>query len=72
MSIPQVLDKAARGGRLDHGEALALAECTDTAALMRVAAGLRDRGHGRLVEFILGSTTEYALWSGNCHVLVDQ
>lgn len=30
------------------------------------------RGHGRLMEFILGSTTEYALWSGNCHVLVDQ
>jgi len=51
VSIPQVLDKAARGGRLDHGEALALAECTDTAALMRVAAGLRDRGHGRLVSY---------------------
>jgi len=33
---------------------------------------LGSRGHGRLVEFILGSTTEYALWSGNCHVLVDQ
>ena len=30
------------------------------------------RGHGPLMEFILGSTTEYALWSGNCHVLVDQ
>ncbi|HCU25894.1 MAG TPA: hypothetical protein DF383_12825 [Deltaproteobacteria bacterium] len=30
------------------------------------------RGHGPLVEFILGSTTEYALWSGNCHVLVDR
>ena len=28
--------------------------------------------HSRLVEFILGSTTEYALWSGNCHVLVDR
>lgn len=33
---------------------------------------LGARGHGRLVDFILGSTTEYALWSGNCHVLVDQ
>ncbi|MFO1463477.1 MAG: universal stress protein [bacterium] len=33
---------------------------------------LGARGHGRIMDFILGSTTEYALWSGNCHVLVDQ
>ncbi len=30
------------------------------------------RGHRGIIEFILGSTTEYALWSGNCHVLVDR
>jgi len=30
------------------------------------------RGHRFIIDFILGSTTEYALWSGNCHVLVDR
>lgn len=30
------------------------------------------RGHRGIIDFILGSTTEYALWSGNCHVLVDR
>jgi nucleotide-binding universal stress UspA family protein len=30
------------------------------------------RGHRSIIDFILGSTTEYALWSGNCHVLVDR
>lgn len=30
------------------------------------------RGHRFIIDFILGSTTEYALWSGNSHVLVDR
>lgn len=30
------------------------------------------RGHGGIIEYLLGSTTEYALWSGACHVLVDR
>lgn len=30
------------------------------------------RGHRTIIDFILGSTTEYALWSGNSHVLVDR
>jgi nucleotide-binding universal stress UspA family protein len=30
------------------------------------------RGHGGIIELLLGSTTEYALWSGSCHVLVDR
>lgn len=33
---------------------------------------LGARGHGGIVEFILGSTTQYALWSGGFHVLVDR
>jgi Universal stress protein UspA and related nucleotide-binding proteins len=30
------------------------------------------RGHAGLIDYLLGSTTEYALWSGACHVLVDR
>jgi len=31
------------------------------------------RGHRAwLIDFILGSTTEYVLWSGACHVLIDR
>ncbi len=30
------------------------------------------RGHNAIIEFILGSTTQYALWSGHCHVLVNR
>jgi nucleotide-binding universal stress UspA family protein len=33
---------------------------------------LGARGHRGIVDFILGSTTEYALWQGSCHVLVDR
>lgn len=33
---------------------------------------LGARGHRGIVEFLLGSTTEYALWQGSCHVLVDR
>lgn len=30
------------------------------------------QGHNGLIDYLLGSTTEYALWSGACHVLVDR
>jgi nucleotide-binding universal stress UspA family protein len=30
------------------------------------------RGHNAIIDFILGSTTQYALWSGHCHVLVNR
>jgi nucleotide-binding universal stress UspA family protein len=30
------------------------------------------RGHRSILEFILGSTTQYTLWSGAFHVLVDR
>lgn len=33
---------------------------------------LGARGHGGLLDFILGSTTQYALWAGGFHVLVDR
>lgn len=33
---------------------------------------LGARGHRGIIEFILGSTTQYALWSGGFHVLVDR
>ena len=45
-----ILDRAVDGARLADAEALALADCTDLAVLMRVAASLRDRGHGDLVS----------------------
>ena len=46
-----ILDRAVDGARLADAEALALADCTDLAVLMRVAASLRDRGHGDLVSY---------------------
>jgi len=46
-----ILGRAATGGRLTEADALALAECDDLAALMRVAAELRDAGHGALVSY---------------------
>jgi nucleotide-binding universal stress UspA family protein len=33
---------------------------------------LGARGHRGIIEFLLGSTTEYTLWQGACHVLVDR
>lgn len=33
---------------------------------------LGARGHRSIIEFVLGSTTQYALWSGGFHVLVDR
>jgi FO synthase len=46
-----ILDRAASGQRLHEADALALAECEDLPALMRVAAALRDAGHGGLVSY---------------------
>lgn len=33
---------------------------------------LGARGHRGILDFILGSTTQYALWAGGFHVLVDR
>ena len=46
-----ILDRAEAGARLSADEALGLADASDLAALMRVAAALRDRGHGPLVSY---------------------
>ncbi|HWB51906.1 MAG TPA: 5-amino-6-(D-ribitylamino)uracil--L-tyrosine 4-hydroxyphenyl transferase CofH [Stellaceae bacterium] len=46
-----ILDRAAAGDRLTDADALALAECEGLSALMRVAAALRDTGHGGLVSY---------------------
>src|SRR5438067_8824558 len=46
-----ILDRGAAGARLSAEEALALADMRDLAALMPVAAALRDRGHGNLVSY---------------------
>ena len=46
-----ILDRAAAGDRLSEADALALAECQDLTALMQVAAGVRDDGHGNLVSY---------------------
>jgi FO synthase len=46
-----LLARAEAGARLSAGDALALADCGDLAALMPVAAALRDRGHGNLVSY---------------------
>jgi FO synthase len=42
---------AANGSRLSHDEALSLADCSDLTTLMRAAAMLRDRHHGRVVSY---------------------
>jgi FO synthase len=49
--IVAVLDRAAAGHALSSDEAMALAECDDLAALMEVAAALRDEGHGTRVSY---------------------
>ena len=46
-----ILSRAEAGERLSEADALALAECDDLPALMRVAAGLRDAWHGNLVSY---------------------
>ncbi|HWD60393.1 MAG TPA: hypothetical protein VG308_19075, partial [Stellaceae bacterium] len=46
-----ILARAASGELLSDADALALAECEDVPALMHVAAGLRDAGHGGLVSY---------------------
>jgi FO synthase len=51
VNFAALLARAEAGARLFAGEALALADCGDLAALMPVAAALRDRGHGNLVSY---------------------
>src|SRR5882672_11150651 len=51
MTIAALLARAETGARLSDGDALALADMTDLAALMPVAAALRDEGHGGLVSY---------------------
>jgi FO synthase len=46
-----ILARAAAGEALSNADALALAECEELPALMRVAAKLRDDGHGGLVSY---------------------
>jgi FO synthase len=51
MTTQEVLARAEVGRHLSAGEALELADCADPRPLMRVAAALRDEGHGRLVSY---------------------
>jgi FO synthase len=51
VNFAALLARAEAGARLSAGDALALADCGDLAALMPVAAALRDRGHGNLVSY---------------------
>src|SRR5258707_10441767 len=51
MTITALLSRAETGARLSTDDALALADMTDLAALMPVAAELRDAGHGGLVSY---------------------
>jgi FO synthase len=46
-----ILARAETGEILPAADALALAECEDLPTLMRVAASLRDAGHGGLVSY---------------------
>jgi FO synthase len=46
-----LLDRAAAGHAPSSDEAMALAECDDLAALMEVAAALRDHAHGPRVSY---------------------
>src|ERR1700749_1324011 len=46
-----ILARAETGAMLSDADALALAECDDLPALMRVAAALRDAGRGNLVSY---------------------
>jgi FO synthase len=52
MNIPaKLLEKAGAGALLSGEEALALAACDDLPALTRMAAELRDRGHGARISY---------------------
>jgi len=51
MTTDDVLARAAAGQRLSAAALLKLADCTDPQPLMRVAATLRDAGHGELVSY---------------------
>src|SRR5690348_6971548 len=51
MTLSAILDRAASGAVLTAGEAMALADFADLAALMPAAAALRDAGHGNLVSY---------------------
>ena len=51
MTAAALLARAETGARLSPNDALALAEFDDLAALMPVAAALRDAGHGNLVSY---------------------
>jgi len=51
VTIAPLLARAEAGARLSPDECLVLAECNDLAALMPVAAALRDQGHGKLVSY---------------------
>src|SRR5579862_4890300 len=46
-----ILNRAEAGERLSEADALALVECEDLPALIRVAAGLRDAGHGNCISY---------------------
>ena len=51
MTIDAILARAGAGRRLSVTQATALADCADPRPLMRVAARLRDEGHGKLVSY---------------------
>ena len=51
MTTERVFARAEAGHRLSAAEALELADCADPRPLMRVAAALRDAGHGGLVSY---------------------
>jgi FO synthase len=46
-----ILGAAAAGRRLNRAQARALAGCADLDALLRIAGGLRDRGHGSVQSY---------------------
>ncbi|MGC2414698.1 MAG: 7,8-didemethyl-8-hydroxy-5-deazariboflavin synthase CofG, partial [Stellaceae bacterium] len=51
VGLAAILDRAQKGARLSAPEALALADAGDLAALLPVAAALRDEGHRNLVSY---------------------
>src|SRR5262245_45734458 len=51
MTTDDILMRAAAGQPLSASEALAFADYTDPGPLMRIAAALRDAGHGGLVSY---------------------
>ena len=50
-AISALFDRAAAGRAPTSAEAMALADRDDLSALMTVAAGLRDLGHGARVSY---------------------